>query len=113
MTSVSYNAAGWVDTTTNPRGLVTKHYYDPVGRTTKTIEAYTDGVVTDSTNKTTEFTYNGDNNRLTSKASLTGGSYQTTAWAYGVSTTTGSDISSNEISSQRPQRSQRKSSECW
>src|SRR5260370_14851714 len=30
----NYNGAGWVDSTTDPRGLVAKNLYDALGRTT-------------------------------------------------------------------------------
>ena len=65
VTSYTYNAAGYVDTTTDPRGIVEKEYYDNLGRVTKDIQDYTDGTVTDDSNKTTEYTYDGDGNTLT------------------------------------------------
>src|SRR5262249_8607500 len=35
VSSQTYNAAGWLDTTTDPRGIVGKVYYDNLGRPTK------------------------------------------------------------------------------
>ena len=37
VTSQTYNAAGLVDSVTDPKGIVSKIYYDALGRTTKTI----------------------------------------------------------------------------
>ena len=48
-------------------------------------------------NKTTEYTYNGNNNVLTVKADLPGGAYETTGYVYGVSTATGSGLNSNNV----------------
>src|SRR5262249_1761404 len=48
VSSLGYNSAGWVESSTDPRGIVSKQYYDNLGRTTKTIQAYVDG--TPSTN---------------------------------------------------------------
>src|SRR5262245_62686070 len=39
VSSQAYNSAGWVATTTDPRGIVNDVFYDNLGRTTKTIEA--------------------------------------------------------------------------
>src|SRR5437667_2308846 len=60
VTSLAYTAAGFLDSTTDPRGIVEKNYYDNLGRVTKTIQDYTDGTPTNNTNKTTEFTYDGN-----------------------------------------------------
>jgi YD repeat-containing protein len=97
ISSDSYNDAGWLDTSTDPRGIVTKNYYDNLGQTTKTIEAYTDGTPTNNTNKTTEYTYDGSGHMLTLQADLTGGAYEKTQWVYGVSTGGGSDLNSNDL----------------
>jgi YD repeat-containing protein len=99
VTTETYNGAGWVDTTTDPRGIQQKHYYDALGRVVKDIQDYTDGNPTASSNKTTETTYDGDNNILTVKADEPGGASQTTQYVYGVTTATGSDVNSNDIQS--------------
>lgn len=49
-----------------------KTEYDNLGRTVKTIDAYTDGTPTDSTNQTTEYAYDGVGYLLTMKALLPG-----------------------------------------
>ncbi|MFL5246024.1 MAG: RHS repeat-associated core domain-containing protein [Gemmataceae bacterium] len=92
-----YNAAGWVNSITDPRGIVEQKSYDNLGELTQTIEAYTNGTPTTTTNKTTNFTYDGDGHRLTLQAVETGGASQTTKWIYGVTTTGGSDVNSNSI----------------
>jgi RHS repeat-associated protein len=96
VTSVAYTAAGFVDTTTDPRGIVAKDYYDALGRVTKSIEDYTNGTVTNSSNKTTEFTYDGGGHTLTVQADLVSGAYERTQFVYGVTTST-SAIASNDI----------------
>ena len=97
VTSTTYNSAGLAASVTDPMGLVTMTYYDALGRTTKTIQDYTNGTPTNETNKTTEYTYDGDGNQLTVQADEPGGAFQRTQYVYGVSTSTGSTISSNDI----------------
>lgn len=89
--------AGWVDTTTDPRGIVSKRFYDNLGQVTKTVEAYDGGAITNNTNKTTEFTYDGDGHMLTLQADLVGGAFEQTKWIYGVSTGTSDSINSNDV----------------
>jgi hypothetical protein len=43
VTSTAYNAAGWVDTVTDPRGIQSKTFYDNLGRRTKSVAAYDGG----------------------------------------------------------------------
>jgi hypothetical protein len=97
VTLTGYNAAGWVNSITDPRGIVEQKSYDNLGQLTQTIEAYTNGTPTTTTNKTTNYTYDGDGHRLTLQAVETGGASQTTKWIYGVTTTGGSDINSNSV----------------
>jgi RHS repeat-associated protein len=96
VTSYTYGADGWLATTTDPRGIQTNDYYDNLGRVTKTIEDYTDGTPTNSSNKTTEFTYDGDGHTLTVKADLTSGAYEETEYVYAVTTSGGSSVNSND-----------------
>ena len=88
--------AGNVVDTTDPKGIDTRTYSDPLGRDVQDIENFTDGIVTDSSNKTTDYAYNSVGMTKLS-AVLTGGARQTTAWVYGVTTGTGSTIDSNDI----------------
>jgi RHS repeat-associated protein len=96
VTVESYNAAGWVNQETDPRGIVKQTSYDNLGRVTQTIEDYTNGTPTATTNKTTNFTYDGDNHMLTLQAVEVSGS-ETTQWNYGVTTGSGSNLNSNDI----------------
>jgi RHS repeat-associated protein len=93
VTEFGYNAAGLVETTTDPKGLVGKSFYDLMGRTTKTIENYVNGTVSDADDKTVEYTYHPNGQTKTLKALLTGGGYQTTEWVLGIT----SPIVSNDI----------------
>jgi YD repeat-containing protein len=97
VTDYGYNAAGRLETVTDPRGIASKTFYDALGRTTKTIEAYTDGVVTAQTNRTAESTYDGAGHLLTYTARLAGSAVQTTAYVYGVGPATGSAVASNDL----------------
>jgi RHS repeat-associated protein len=97
VTATVYNAAGWAQSVTDPRGIVTQTTYDNLGRTTKTIENYTNGAPTNFSNKTTEYTYDGSGHTLTVKADLPAGGYQTTQYVYGVSTVLGDPINSNDL----------------
>ncbi|MDB5313782.1 MAG: hypothetical protein JWO38_7984 [Gemmataceae bacterium] len=88
--------AGRVQATTDPLGLVNRTYYDALGRTTQTVQDFTDGGITNSSNKTTAYTYNGAG--MTSlTAALAGGGVETTAYVYGVTTAGGSGINSNDV----------------
>ncbi len=64
---------------------------------TKTVEDYTDGTPTATTNKTTSYTYDGNNNVTAMMVSLPGGGGETTGWVYGVTTAGGSGVNSNDI----------------
>ena len=95
VSSVSYDSAGRAFEATDPRGLRSRTTYDARGRTLKTVENYVDGVPSDLDDKTTEYAY-GPAGMTSLTARLTGGGGQTTQWAYGVTTATGSGINSND-----------------
>jgi YD repeat-containing protein len=57
VTDYLYNDAGWLQDTLDPRGIDTRTLYDNLGRTSATIEAYTNGVPADESNRTTAYTY--------------------------------------------------------
>jgi YD repeat-containing protein len=95
ITNQTYNAAGWIEDVTDPRGIVTRTLYDNLGRKIRTIGAFTDGVPTNATNRITDYTYDGANHIRTQTARLPGGAAQTTEYVYGVTTTSGSNVNSN------------------
>ena len=63
---------------------MTNVYYDNQGRTTKRIENYVDGKVSDEDDKTTEFGYDGSGHMTSYKAWLNSTDYQETDYLYGV-----------------------------
>jgi RHS repeat-associated protein len=98
VTSYSYNAAGWVQDTIDPRGIDTRTLYDNLGRTVSSIVDFTTGMPTTMSDWTTNYSYDGDNHVLTVTAVQADGKpNQITQYVYGVSTATGSDVSSNDI----------------
>src|SRR6185437_3743827 len=97
VTTYAYNSMGLVQDVTDPMGIVNRTLYDNLCRTTKTIQDYTDGTETADSNITTEYGYDGDNNTTYVQADEPGGSYQKTAYVYGVTTASGSGVNSNDI----------------
>jgi YD repeat-containing protein len=95
--ATTYDTARWVDTVTDPRGIQGKTFYDNLGRTTKSVSAYDGGAITNNTNKTTEFTYDGSNHMLTYQADLVGGAYEQTKYLYNATTASGSGINSFDV----------------
>jgi YD repeat-containing protein len=95
--ATTYDTARWVDTVTDARGIQSKTFYDNLGRTTKSVAAYDGGAITNNTNKTTEFSYDGSNHMLTYQADLVGGAYEQTKYIYNATTASGSGINSNDI----------------
>ena len=91
---------GRLQQTTDPKGIVAKTDYDMLGRTLRTVSAFSTGLPTSSTDQTTEYTLDGDNHVLTMKAwvnnSGTNNVFQTTKYVYSVTTSTGS-INSNDL----------------
>ena len=61
-----------------------KSYFDLAGRTTKTIENYVNGTVSDSDDKTVEYTYHANSQMKTLKAYLTSSTSETTEWILGI-----------------------------
>ncbi len=96
VTSFAYAASGLLQDTTDPKGLVTRNTSDNLGRVTKTVEDYTNGTVTDTSNKTTDFAYNSVG-RTSLTVELPSGGQQTTEWVFGVTTGGGSGINSNDM----------------
>ncbi len=102
VTLTGYNPAGWVSTTTDPRGIVQKNNYDTMGRTVQVIAAYSpnlnNGLPTTDQNQTTDYTFDGIGDQTSMTAvEPTGTPNETTNYIYGVSPATGSAITSNDI----------------
>jgi RHS repeat-associated protein len=106
VSSIGYNSSGWIDTTTDAKGLVNKSYYDMMGRKTRTVSAFVDpgtnALQTFSDhNQITDYTYDGTGHVLTQKAWVnnngTNNVFQTTQWVYGITTSGGSGLNSNDI----------------
>ena len=98
--SYGYDASGLAETATDPRGVVAKTYHDLAGRVTRTIDAYTSGTPTASTDRTVEYTYNGLGDVLTVKAVLPSSAFQATAYIYATSPTVGGTFYSNDVLSE-------------
>jgi RHS repeat-associated protein len=97
VTSYAYNAMGLVQDVTDPAGIVNRTYYDNLGRVTKTIQDYTNGTETAESNITTEYGFDGNNNTTYVQADQPGGSFQKTAYVYGVTTGAGDGLNSNDV----------------
>src|SRR5262249_20369289 len=91
--SLAYSAPGWVQDSTDPRGLVSRTGYDNLGRVTQAVENYVDGVPSNGDDKTVNFTYDGNGNVLTLTALLAGGGQEQTQYVRGVTGT----INSNDL----------------
>jgi YD repeat-containing protein len=70
---------------TDPRGLTSKADYDLLGRTTQTVENVTDGVVHTAENRTTQYSFDGDDHVTLLTAVQPGGGVQQTQFNYGYS----------------------------
>jgi RHS repeat-associated protein len=100
VTSFAYGPGGFVNQQIDPRGIEMRFTHDPLGRVTQVIEAYQDGVPSAADDRTTEYTYNGNDDVLTMKALLPGtNAFQTTQYVYGVTLdpTSGRFIASHDL----------------
>jgi RHS repeat-associated protein len=97
VTQYVYNAAGWLQDIIDQMSIDTRTNYDNLGRVTQTIQDYTNGTETAESNISTEYGYDGNNNVTYVQADEPGGSYQKTAYVYGVTTASGSGVNSNDI----------------
>ena len=101
VTGYAYDGAGRLEDVTDPAGVVTRAAYDLLGRRVTSIEAYADGVPSDSDDRTTRYTYDGLSNMLTVTADLPAGQAdQTTEYLYGVTVGGGSTLVSNDLLSE-------------
>jgi YD repeat-containing protein len=97
VTRDTYNPAGRLETQTDPRGVVTYHRYDNLGREDATIAAYTSGAPTADRNQTTLYGYDGSDHVTYVSSLLPGAFEQETSYLYGVRTATGSAFDSNDV----------------
>jgi RHS repeat-associated protein len=97
-TSYVYGLNGRLQELTDPRGVNSYTSYDMLGQVTQTIDAYTGGSPTASTNQTTNYTYDGNGDVATITAVMpTGTPSQTTKYVYGVTIAGGSGVNSNDL----------------
>jgi RHS repeat-associated protein len=94
VTSYDYDSAGNQEDVIDPNGIDTRTYYDNFRRPTETIQDYSTS--SGHLNTTTEYAY-GPAGMTSLTSVVPGGTNQTTAWVYGVTTSGGSAIDSNDI----------------
>ncbi len=99
--------AGRLQQTTDARGIITKIDADWLGRTVRTVQAFSTFNPSGSSDATTEYSYDGMDHTLTLQADLANSAYQQTKWIYGVTTSGGNGLNSNDIVSvvQHPDKS--------
>ena len=98
VTGYAYDDAGDPSDVTDPRDIDTRTTYDLLGRATAVVEDYTNGTPTDSTNRTTAYTYDGDDHVLTQTAVMPSGTHsQTTQYVYGVTASLTHPLTSNDL----------------
>jgi RHS repeat-associated protein len=80
----AYNAAGLVSSTINPQGIENRSEFDAMGRATKFIENYVNGIPDGASDRTMQYVYTLDGllELLTLQNSTTGA--QITRWKYGT-----------------------------
>jgi RHS repeat-associated protein len=94
--SVRYDDVGRVGEVIDPRGIPTKYDYDALGRVTRVIEAFVDGVPSDGDDRITETDY-GPAGPEVVRAVLPGGDVQETAYYYGARIADGDGIDDNRV----------------
>ena len=99
--TAEYDEAGRVWFATDPNGVPTLYEYDLLGRTTRTVEAYSDDSPSPTNDRTTLYAYNANGQVTSVTAKLTTTAFQTTNYIYGVNTGTGAGggslINSNDL----------------
>jgi RHS repeat-associated protein len=100
VTTLGYDPAGRPDTVTDPRGVVGKTEYDALGRVTKTIDDYVDGVPSDGDDRTVVYGFDAFGRPTTVTALLANGGQQVTETVYGVTTAGGHGLNSNDLAAE-------------
>ena len=85
VTSFAYGTDGRLLSTTDPKAIVARDTFDLLGRKTKSVENYIDGLPSAADDQTILCTYNGIGQKLAYTASLPASAVQTTAYVYGTS----------------------------
>ena len=94
----TYDSANNVATITDPRGIITENTWDMLHRLKQTIQGHTvSSTPVGSLDQTTDYTYDGDNQTLKMTAEVSGGTNQVTGYVYGVGSTIGTDLFSNDL----------------
>jgi len=85
VTSYVYDDTGRIQSIVDPLGIESRYEYDALGRLVREISAYDDGIVSDDSDATIEYTYNGLGN-ITKKTVLQSGHLpdQIMEYRYGV-----------------------------
>src|SRR5438046_1469994 len=86
-----------VQVVSNLKGIVSRTLYDALGRTTKTIANYTGSAETAHSDVAAEYLYDLSAHTMTVQADEPSSAYQQTAYVYGVTTTGGSALDSNDL----------------
>ncbi len=92
-----YDSAGRAYRTIDPKGIIQQKSFDLLGRTSKTIDNYIDGVVGSADDVAVDFAYNGNNDRTVVRAFLVGGGFETTNFVFGAGTARGDTINDNRM----------------
>jgi YD repeat-containing protein len=101
--SYTYDSAGRNYTVTDPRGIVTKTEYDPLGRVFRRTEAYVDGAASPGDDRITSYEYTpldqvSSVTAYNAKPGATSAVAQTTTYLYGTGNgTSGSTLASNDV----------------
>ena len=98
VTSMLFNDAGELYSTTDPADTEARTEFDAMGRRTKQIENYQSSGSGTDINVTTEFTYTADSQIETLTAKMTSSADdQVTTYVYGVTVAGGSDLTVNNL----------------
>jgi RHS repeat-associated protein len=90
-------SVGRLSGVTDPNFRTTAYNYDKLGRVTETVEAWDGAAPSDSDDRYTQYTYDGDDHVLTMKAVLPENTFQETKYIYNASQAGGSNIDSNDL----------------
>jgi len=94
----AYDAAGNVDVVTDPRGIQSLYTFDLLKRQTAVVLGHTvSSTPVASIDQTTDYLYDGNGDVIMMTADVPGSANQSTAYIYGVGSTIGTDLFSNDL----------------